>query len=78
MIDSFPHWIARQAARGPSRVAIRHRTQIWSYAALDHEVRRWCGILRAQLSLSPGGRVAYLGANTPEQLALLFACANSR
>lgn len=77
MIDSFPHWIARQAARGPSRVAIRHGTQIWSYAALDHEVRRWCGILRAQPSLSPGGRVAYLGANTPEQLALLFACANT-
>lgn len=77
MTESFPHWIAKQAAQGPLRVAIRHGERVWSYAALDHEVRRWCGILLAQPALPPGGRVAYLGANTPEQLALLFACANT-
>ncbi len=68
------HWIERSAAFTPDKHAIRFAGDDLSYAAFAERVRRTCSRLAA-LGVRHGDRVAYLGRNHPEMLALLFACA---
>ncbi len=77
MNDHFAGWIARQAAQAPARIALRYLDEVWTYRDLDGLVARLSGALNGPLALPCGARVAYLGANTPELIALLFACAGS-
>jgi fatty-acyl-CoA synthase len=67
-------WIERAAAFTPNSLAIRFAGQDLDYAGFAGRVRRSVDRLAA-LGVQPGDRVAYLGRNHPEMLALLFACA---
>ncbi|MFP6757886.1 MAG: AMP-binding protein [Alphaproteobacteria bacterium] len=68
-------WIERWAAFAPDRSAIICDGEALSYAALDAMIGRMAGGLRARAGVGRGDRVAFLGANCPEMIALTFACA---
>jgi fatty-acyl-CoA synthase len=67
-------WIERHAGLTPDKVAVRFPGRDLSYAALAALVRRQAAALAAS-GVRRGGCVAYLGYNSPDMLALLFACA---
>ena len=68
------HWIERQAAFAPARCAIRFAGQDISYAMLAARIDAVARALAAA-GVATGDRVAFLGLNNPEMLAMLFACA---
>ncbi|MBE7524074.1 MAG: AMP-binding protein [Burkholderiales bacterium] len=68
------HWIERQAAFAPAKVALACDGARLTYAELDREIRAVAGALAAA-GVSRGDRVAHLGYNAIEQILLLFACA---
>ncbi|MDP1611013.1 MAG: AMP-binding protein [Sulfuritalea sp.] len=67
-------WISDNAARTPDKAAIRFSGRDVSYAALAALIDRLAAALAAS-GVERGGCVAYLGFNSPEMLALLFASA---
>jgi len=67
-------WIDRHAALTPGRTAIRFPGRDLSYGELAALVRRLASALAAS-GVKHGSCAAYLGVNSPEMLALLFACA---
>lgn len=67
-------WIDRHAGLTPERTAIRFPGRDLSYGALSALVGRLASAL-ASRGAKRGHAVAYLGFNSPEMLALLFACA---
>jgi fatty-acyl-CoA synthase len=68
-------WVAHRADWSPGRVAVHFGEASATYAELELRVGRVAGALRDELGIRPGDRVAYLGLNSPELLAALFACA---
>ena len=68
-------WISHHADWDGGKIAIRFEGEEISYAAFDARVRRLAAMLKGELGIAPGDRVAHLGANSPELLDLLFACA---
>ncbi len=68
-------WMHRRAERTPDLVAIRFEDQAWTYAELDQRVRRAARVLRSS-GVRHGDSVAYLGANHPALLELLFAASS--
>jgi fatty-acyl-CoA synthase len=71
---NLPDWIARNAGLTPDKAAIRFPGRELSYAAFAALVGRTASALAAS-GVRRGGCVAYLGLNSPEMLALLFASA---
>ena len=69
------HWIERWADFQPDKTAIRFEGTDIAYADFDDRIRRVAVFLRGDLGVSRGDRVAYLGLNSPDMLALMFACA---
>ena len=67
-------WIDRHARLTPERTAIRFPGRDVSYGALAELVHRLASAMAAS-GLKRGACAAYLGVNSPEMLALLFACA---
>ena len=67
-------WIDRHARLTPERTAIRFPGRDVSYGALAELVHRVASAMAAS-GLERGSCAAYLGVNSPEMLALLFACA---
>ena len=67
-------WIARHAEATPDKPAIRFPGRELSYAQLAALVEQLAAALSAK-GVGRGGCAAYLGYNSPELLALLFACA---
>ncbi|MCX7149093.1 MAG: long-chain fatty acid--CoA ligase [Rhodocyclales bacterium] len=67
-------WIARHAGLTPDKTAIRFAGRDVSYAELAGLINRLAAALAAS-GVRSGGCVAYLGFNSPEMLALLFASA---
>ncbi|MBI4986741.1 MAG: AMP-binding protein [Rhodocyclales bacterium] len=67
-------WIERTAALAPAKTAIRFAGRDVSYGALAAQVDQLAAALAAS-GVRHGGCVAYLGLNSPENVALLFACA---
>ena len=67
-------WIHHHAGRSPGRVAIRFPGRDLDYAALAKLVDRYAAGLAAA-GVGRGGCVAFLGLNSPDEIALLFACA---
>ena len=66
--------VERWAEMRPSHVAIHFRGEDIAYAALWRRIE--AATLRlASLGVNKGDRVAYLGYNHPELVAILFACA---
>lgn len=68
-------WIKCHADTTPDKPAILFEGREISYARLARRIERCARVLVAGLGIKPGDRVAYLGQNSPEQIALLFACA---
>jgi fatty-acyl-CoA synthase len=67
-------WIDRHARLTPGRTAICFPGRDVSYGALAELVHRLASAMAAS-GLKRGSCAAYLGVNSPEMLALLFACA---
>ena len=67
-------WIGHHAGHAPDRVAIRFPGRDLSYADLAALIDRLASALAAS-GVRHGGCVAWLGYNSPETLATLFACA---
>ncbi|MDR2240921.1 MAG: AMP-binding protein [Zoogloeaceae bacterium] len=67
-------WIDRHAAATPDKTAIRYGGRDLSYRDFAALISRVAGALAAA-GVRQGGCAAYLGCNTPEMLALFFACA---
>jgi fatty-acyl-CoA synthase len=65
------------AERSPRRTALRCEQARWRYDALGALCARLSTLFECELQLPRGARIAYLGANTPEQIALFFTCARS-
>ena len=71
---NFSRIVERWAGHRPQHVAVHFQGEDISYAALWRRVE--AATLRlASLGIHRGDRVAYLGYNHPELLAMLFACA---
>ncbi|NJD34512.1 MAG: long-chain fatty acid--CoA ligase [Betaproteobacteria bacterium] len=71
---SIADWINRNAALAPDKAAIRFPGQEVSYAGLATQVDQLASALAAS-GVKNGSCVSYLGVNSPEMLALLFASA---
>ncbi|TSA15602.1 MAG: long-chain fatty acid--CoA ligase [Betaproteobacteria bacterium] len=67
-------WIDRHARLTPGRTAIRFPGRDLSYGAFAGQVSSLASAMAAS-GLKRGDCAAYLGVNSPEMLALLFACA---
>lgn len=72
---NLSHWIERWADFQPDKTAIRFEGRDITYAAFDDRIRRVAGLLHHELDVARGDRVAFLGLNSPDMLALMFACA---
>ncbi len=68
-------WVHRQAGRHGHRNALTFDGETWSYAAFADRIDRLAHGLDQQLGLRPGDRIAFLGRNHPDLLALVFAAA---
>ena len=67
-------WILHQAAFAPAKAALTCADRRLSYADLAREIEATAAALAA-CGVGRGDRVAHLGYNGIEQIALLFACA---
>ena len=70
-LQTIDHWIRDRARRSPTRVAIVFGDETWTYARLDarsDELAR---------GLAHGEVVSTLTGNSPEHVALMFACAKA-
>jgi len=68
-------WIDRWAGFQPDKPALLFEDRAITYAGFARHVGRTAAVLRDRLGVRHGDRVAWLGTNSPEALALLFACA---
>ncbi|HYG90042.1 MAG TPA: long-chain fatty acid--CoA ligase [Azospirillum sp.] len=68
-------WIDRWAGFQPDKPALLFEERTITYAAFARHIARTAAVLRDRLGVRHGDRVAWLGTNSPEALALLFACA---
>jgi fatty-acyl-CoA synthase len=67
--------IHRNAAFAPDSPALRFQGQVWSYGFLSARIAALARAMQSQLGVHRGDRVAVLGLNSPDYLALLYACA---
>jgi fatty-acyl-CoA synthase len=67
-------WIEQCASRTPGKAALQFEGRSASYAVLAAQIRRIAAALGAR-GLARGDCVAWLGLNSPDMLATLFACA---
>ena len=67
-------WLTDRVRSTPDRVAIDFRDELWTYADLERRSSRMASSLVSR-GVARGDRVATLTANSPEHVALLFACA---
>lgn len=71
---SVADWIARQAARWPDKTALRSDRGPLSYAELAQHIEAVAAALQVQ-GIVRGSCVSWLGLNSADMLATLFACA---
>ena len=69
------HWITRWADFQPNKTAIRFEGVDISYAGFDKQIGRVAAMLSVGLNVERGDRIAFLGLNSPQMLAMMFACA---
>src|SRR5690349_12557778 len=67
----LPGTLERWALQTPARVALRFEGDEWTYRRLWERVEAITG----RLDVAKGDRIAWLGYNSPEMLALLFSAA---
>ncbi len=68
-------WVARHADATPNKTALNFEGESLSYSALHGRICGASRVLQSQYGVGPGDRVAFLGANCPDLLILLFAAA---
>ncbi len=68
-------WIDRHAGFTPDKTAINFAGRDITYGQLAKRIGLLAGVLRHCLNVKTGDRVAYLGFNHPDTIALLFASA---
>ena len=73
-MQPITQWIDHHAGATPGRTAIRFGDRDIGYAELAQRIERLASALAAA-GVKRESCVAYLGFNSPEMLALLFACA---
>jgi fatty-acyl-CoA synthase len=73
---TLDRWIRDRARNTPQRVAVDYLGRDVTYAELDDRSERLAGALIAR-GLARGDRVATLTGNTPEHVAVFFACAKA-
>jgi fatty-acyl-CoA synthase len=76
-MPGIAEWIDRHAERAPDAPALRFEGATTTYAGLAAQSARAARFLGHDLGLAAGERVAFLGANRPEQLVLTFAAARA-
>ncbi len=69
-------WIRDRARTTPARIAIDHLEREFTYAELDAASERLAAAFLAR-GLARGDRVATLTGNSPEHVAVFFACAKA-
>src|SRR5713226_1940159 len=67
--------IEHNAAFTPDKPATVFEGEILSYAAFSARIEQTACMLKAELGVSRGDRVAILSLNRPDYLVLLYACA---
>ena len=72
---NISHWIERHAEFSANKTALISPQEMLSYADLQQRVQQTAQTLKQDLGIAYGDRVAYLGYNSADMLALLFACA---
>lgn len=75
MGQTIDSWLAGHAAHQPGKTALIFEGEKWTYAELHAWVDQMAAGLVANLGLKRGDRVAYLGHNSAEEVALFFAAA---
>jgi len=70
------NWIKQHADNTPDKTAIIFDGSSISYASLASKIDTYVQILGTELRVKPGDRIAYLGLNSPDMIALLFACSH--
>jgi fatty-acyl-CoA synthase len=68
-------WDVLQRNAAPEAEALRFDISVLTYAGLEQAARRAAGVAWHAWGVRPGDRVAWLGANDPAQIALLFGLA---
>jgi fatty-acyl-CoA synthase len=76
MSHTLGRWIVDRARTTPHRVAIDAADRLVTYRELDERSDAWAASFRAA-GLRRGDRVATLTGNSPEHVAVFFACAKS-
>ncbi|MCC6708010.1 MAG: AMP-binding protein [Gammaproteobacteria bacterium] len=76
-MEAFADWLDANAGRTPHKAALIFEDQTISYAELAARSARLAAWLQNERGLAPGARIAWLGFNTPDMLAMLFACART-
>lgn len=72
---NLSHWVERWADFQPDKTAICFEGRDITYAEFDRRIRRAAGLLKHNLGVEHGDRIAFLGLNSPDMLALMFGCA---
>src|ERR1700727_386024 len=67
--------IDRNAGFAPDKPALRYKGDVWSYGFFAERSGALAGAMKSQLGVHRGDRVAVLALNSPDYLALLYACA---
>lgn len=73
--EGIARWIDHWAERSPDKNALKSARRSLSYRELADEAGRIAAGLHSRLGVDVGDRVAFVGHNCVEFLALLFACA---
>ncbi|MCP3673477.1 MAG: long-chain fatty acid--CoA ligase [Gammaproteobacteria bacterium] len=68
-------WIDQHACNNPDKSALIFNNTSISYKSLANQINDFTQILGTELSIKPGDRIAYLGLNSPDMIAIIFACA---
>ncbi len=74
------NWLEKHADFQPEKIALRifkdpQSEETWNYSFLCERSRSWAKGLKHISGVGRGDRVAFLGYNHPDMLALMFACA---
>ena len=68
-------WIENWAVANPDKTAIRFEGREISYREFNAEIKANARLLKHQLGIKTGDRIAYLGQNDPKMLVFVFSCA---
>ena len=68
-------WIEHQADFVPEKIALYFDGEAISYAMLEQRISTLARMLKHRLALGRGDRIGFLGLNSPDFIALIFAAA---